>query len=132
MRGHPLAHLMGETLQPTEEWKRPLPEAQVMQLREACEHYGVPATARFKQGDLVTPQPCSPYDNNGDPHLVLEVLDKPLEYAVPNDVRETFSTAYCPRQDMRIAVIRQGPDDDVCISTYWVESYVFVPWEPVA
>lgn len=123
-----ILQMMSEGLERGPKPQRPLPEAQVMELREACRHFGTPASARFKPGDLVTPVKSAAYDNGGDPHLVLEVRAEPIPHVMPIDSREAFATSYWPRQDMRVAVIKEGRETDFCVAAFWVESWVFEEW----
>lgn len=58
------------------EVSRPLAEAQIMELRELLKAESAPNP--FKVGDLVTPKKSSPYVLEGQPHIVIEVLDPPI------------------------------------------------------
>lgn len=54
----------------------PLPEAQIMTLREICERYQRPNP--FKVGDLVHPRADSRLKGRGMPHIVIEVFGEPI------------------------------------------------------
>ncbi|MFC2248788.1 hypothetical protein ACETRX_04105 [Labrys portucalensis] len=100
----------------------PVPEAQVMTLREVFARYD--GGCFFKAGDLVTPRKGYNHSNEGIPHIVLEVGTPPCGPVTPASLRETHSTAFGRRLDMRIA----GHDRDGDVSAWWVESWCFEPW----
>lgn len=95
---------------------RPIPEAQVMTLREAFDAYSAPCP--FKPGDIVTPRATSTYADIGVPHIVLEVLENPLRNFEPTKEISVYSNSFGQRLDMRVGVMSGG-----YVATYWQESY---------
>lgn len=58
--------------------QRPLPEAQIAELRLYVERANAPCP--FKVGDLVKPRVSSPLMGDGDIHIVVEVFSEPKRF----------------------------------------------------
>lgn len=103
---------------------RPLPEAQIMTLREIFATYRQP---RFKPGDLITPHRWSNVWGAGNPHLVLEILPE----AEPNfngaNGGECF---FGSRNDIRFACLAH--DGSQHYVAFWGESWCFELYAAVA
>lgn len=96
---------------------KPLPEAVLMDLKEAAARYVEPC--RFKVGDVVTAIKGGDTKGQGEPHVVIDTLENPQ----PIFVGQPGSNAFGQRFDMR--VIHRFDDK---ITTHWVESAGFEPW----
>lgn len=99
---------------------RPLPEAQIMTMREIFAAYRQP---RFKPGDVITPCRWSHIKNVGEPHLVLEVLPDPE----PNFHGSEGSCMFGCRDDIRFVAL-QGTQ----YAAFWGESWCFEFYAAVA
>lgn len=99
---------------------QPLAEAVVMDLQELAGRYA--AGCPFKPGDLVQPRRgyCSRWERQ--PHIVLEVLEKPLEPSY-HDSEPSHSSGFGRRIDMRVALLTKDG-----ISPFWVESWTYQPF----
>ncbi|MCW6507082.1 hypothetical protein [Lichenifustis flavocetrariae] len=95
---------------------KPLPEAVVMELREAAKRYA--RVNPFKVGDLVTPTTGANIKGQGDPHVVIG-LRQPT-YAFDGN---PGSHTYGLRIDMRVLQIIDG-----LTVPFWVESAMFDAW----
>lgn len=108
---------------------RPIPEAQIERIQEVYEAYqrqlseGCP----FKPGDLVTPTMASQMRDQGEPWIVLEVIDK----AEPHFTDDPSGISYGQRCDMRVAHLSLGTvSGEEAITKHWVESHEFVAYVP--
>ncbi|RWX72560.1 hypothetical protein [Mesorhizobium sp. M2A.F.Ca.ET.039.01.1.1] len=100
---------------------RPIPEAQIATLREAFERYTNPCP--FKPGDIVTPRKGFGYADAGEPHIVLEVAEKPIRnFEAPADVSNIYSSAFGSRVDFRVASLTDGRGETAIVA-YWQESW---------
>lgn len=102
---------------PREETPRPLPEAQIMMLRELYEAYH---TQQFAPGDIVTPRAGTGINGAGNPTIVLEVRD---------DAELDFSTNrpgpfFGRRLEMRVMTLM---DEDYL--TFWTEMWPYVMYD---
>lgn len=110
--------------QSSDDKPRPLPEAQIAELRSVFAHY---ANCPFKVGDLITPRANGTSKWAGEPHLVLEVrvpCEPHFSIADPDD---GGSPNFGRRFDVRVGVLG-GDSETIC--AYWQESWNFVPYEP--
>lgn len=98
------------------------PDVLCVTLREIAARYAQPCP--FKAGDLVTPRSGSDNRGKGAPHVVLEVLDRPVPDFSCTDPGESTNNSYGARRDMRV-VCETRPGS---ISAFWVESYQFEPY----
>ncbi|KMO34283.1 hypothetical protein [Methylobacterium aquaticum] len=94
------------------------PEVLCVTLKEIEQRYRI--GCQFKPGDLVTPRPGYTYDGEGAPHVVLDVLAKPVMQLDLDDPSKTASNSYGRRIDMRVACEHAG-----IIAGFWVESWCF-------
>lgn len=98
---------------------RPLPEAQIMELRAAVALYE--KDCPFRVGDLVTPKANAPYRNQGGIHIVAEVF-------TTSPIRDNGSSsgewAYYGKLDMRVIYIADNGDT----VPHMVESWLFEPY----
>jgi hypothetical protein len=102
--------------------KRPIPEAQVATLIEACERYRSPCP--FKVGDIVTPRVGLGYSDGGLPHVILEVADEPHRHFAPTEGASIYASAFGSRLDVRVAnFVKSGE-----IVAFWQESWRLEPW----
>lgn len=101
---------------------KPLPEATCATLREVAARYA--RTNPFKAGDLVTPCAAGDMKNAGEPHIVLEVRDRPE----PNfAIGSPTNNAYGQRCDVRVAGAYSAG-----VASFWAESWQFETYrEPV-
>ena len=88
----------------------------------------------FKPGDIVTPAKYSDLKYSGAPHVVLEVLEKPVNIEFENGINTevmTSSNAFGRKIDMRFACAGSGnsPRDETCYA-YWGESWQFEYYQP--
>jgi hypothetical protein len=127
-RGISMAELFGGMAEERPRAQRPMHEAQVSELLAMSQHYSTPAAARFKPGDLATPACSSRYGQKGEPHVVLEALQRPLPPAAPQNQEDEQSPYYRGRLDMRVAILVENSDGMFVTGTYWVESWMFVEW----
>lgn len=100
---------------------RPLPEAQVATLREACAAYV--AGNVYKIGDLVTPRKWSNNHGAGEPHIVVEIGDGTPHFAA-SDSHETGSASYGRHRDLRI--LCYGNHESIV--AFWAEAYQLEPY----
>lgn len=113
----------GGTTEPASAAARPLPEAQVMTLREIFADFE--ARCPFRPGDLVTPAPHSVYQGAGQPFIVLEVFSPSAVLAIADAALSGGRPEVArTRIDMRVAHL--DGDGDVC--THCVESWQFKRW----
>ena len=103
----------------------PLPEAQVMTLREVFARYA--AGCPFKPGDLVTPHPGMNQKKEGAPHIVLELspFGDPMRNFHVYEAMDIYTESYGERLDMRVAVNAGG-----LVRMFWVPSWKFTPYAP--
>lgn len=95
---------------------KPLPEAIVMELREAAKRYE--RANPFKIGDLITPATGSYYNGKGEPHLVIATCPAEYRWDAKNG-----SPHYGIRIDTRVLQIVDGS-----MAAFWIESAQFDPW----
>lgn len=77
---------------------------------------------RFSPGDLVTPRRNSNVKGAGEPHIVLEVRNRPEPTFVGDNA---VSSAFGVRQDIRVSCYNKGSGS---LALYWAESFEFEPW----
>ena len=95
-----------------------LPEAQIAELREVQKRY-VPC--RFREGDLVTPVGNASLKSVGVPHIVLQVLPKPVQFFELNDPNNIGYASYGAKLDMRVACFI----DEDTVAAHWAESWMY-------
>ena len=104
--------------------QRPLPEAQLMELRAFAERVSGPCP--YRVGDVVTARSNAPYPYAGEPHLVMDL--RPREAAPAHVFVErhcgTVTVTFTP-PDMRVAYV----DEDGDVMNAWVESAHYEPWD---
>lgn len=100
----------------------PVPEAQVMTLREVFARYD--AGCPFEPGDLVTPRKGYGNGGEGRPHIVLCTARPPAPMTWPSDPSDTGSPMFGRRLDMRVA----GLDGRATMTAWWVESWEYEAW----
>lgn len=99
------------------EASRPLPEAQIMGLRELLNDERAPNT--FKVGDLVTPKERAPYVLAGQPHIVIEVLYPPIRPSNDSSLPDCGAP-----HDLRVGVIDRAGDKSVYLMrSIYLEAY---------
>lgn len=108
------------------EKRRPLDEAQAMELKAMYERYAAPCP--FKPGDLVTPRPNSNYTDNGVPHIVLEVAETPIRVFDIEEPHDISSHSFGPRLDVRTGLLADGER----MVAFWMESWQLEAWVPKA
>lgn len=99
--------------------RRPIPEAQIVELHDFYERYI--QDCPFKPGDLVTPMQNSGIKGAGDPHIVLEVVERPEPILAPD---KAGSAAQGIRVNVRTATF-YGPED---ITMFWHEQQCLEPY----
>lgn len=104
-----------------EETTRPLPEAQISTLREACAAYT--AGNPYKVGDLVTPRKWGNSKGAGDPHIVVEIGNGEACFSAQTG-HDSGSAHYGRKRDIR--VICFGTSDTIV--AYWMEAYQVEPY----
>lgn len=98
------------------------PEVLSTNLRELADRYAAPCP--FKVGDLVTPRADSDYVGEGEPQIVLEVLETPIRNFVTYGSKDSVhSQAYGVRLDVRV-----GCEADGCLVAFWKESWKLEPY----
>lgn len=94
---------------------------QIAALRSMSALYG--ARGRFKVGDLVTVHPNGDSRGKAQPHIVLEVLDKPIDHFPPDG--NSGSNQWGLRLDIRV-LTWAGEH----ITAFWLESWKLIPYNP--
>ncbi len=99
-------------------------EEQAVTLKEVAQRYA--AGCPFQPGDLVTPRPHHNLIGVGHPHVVLEVIDDPLDAPVAGSTKPSDygNPAFGARLDMRTASVA----DDGVVCAWWGESWQFEPY----
>lgn len=101
----------------------PLPEVQVLTLREVYARYAEGCT--FKPGDIVTPREGYAVKGAGVPHIVLSVGLYPAPPIWPADPTSASSSTFGKRLDMRVAALNA---ESGRMFANWVESWEFEAW----
>lgn len=120
MLGGSLADLLGQQEESEQVPKRPLPEAQVMELRAMAERWHGRA-GRFKVGDLVTPVANCNYKGAGEPLLVLSVGGGPGPALDPGGIG---GGGYGFDPDVLVVALSHNN----VLSKVWFESCFLVPY----
>lgn len=101
----------------------PLPEAVIMELEQIAERYarGNP----FKVGDIVTPRKGYGTKGEGEPMVVLQVLDEPVQNMTDRSFADSTPSVvgfsvFGKRLDMRVAGWSNGS-----YSPFWSESWEY-------
>jgi hypothetical protein len=117
-----LAQQQQQQQRPRDEAPKPLPEAQIMMLREIHASYGV---QRFAPGDLVMVcKGVACHSSDRQPHIVLEVRPGAEPDFTQSHNVDPSCQLFGARFDIRIATL--------CLGTYgafWAESWYFEPYE---
>lgn len=100
---------------------RPLPEAQIMELKEAFDRYQT-IGHRFKPSDIVMPRKDSPYREAGHPHIVLEVNENP---SLDMSAEDNSVMHYGARLDIRVAVLKPERGGTFALAPFWTESWQY-------
>jgi len=105
-----------------QEARKSPPDVLCTTLRELTDRYTAPCP--FKVGDLVTPRADSDYVGEGEPQVVLEVLETPIRNFVTHDSKDSVhSQAFGLRLDVRV-----GCEADGCLVAFWKESWKLEPY----
>lgn len=94
---------------------------QISSLRSMAALYG--ARGRFKVGDLVTVHPNGDSKGKAQPHIVLEVLDKPIDHF--SQEGNSGSNQWGLRLDVRV-LTWAGEH----MTAFWLESWKLIPYNP--
>ncbi len=121
MQGTSISDLIAYAEQNRTKPPRPIPEAQIMELKQIAERYSKPCP--FKVGDLVRPRPNSPIFPADSPWIVVEVLSCPGPFFSTGHPGED---GWGARPDFRAIVL--SPSDNKSYVPYWNESFFFEPW----
>lgn len=98
------------------------PDVLCVTLREVFERYAAPCP--FKPGDLVTTIKGANLRGAGEPHMVLDVLDRPTpNFAAAEGAMDTSSCNFGQKRDMRLLCESEGR-----LTAFWVESWQFEPY----
>lgn len=102
----------------------PLPEAQIMEMRERADDYWATMQGErsFKPGDLVVPRAGYHTRWEDRPHIVLEMMKAEDVKPIPGP--DASSSGYGMRTDMRVMVYT-----DSGYSCFWVESWQYVEYD---
>jgi len=96
---------------------RPHLDAQAEELRQLCARYLAPCP--FKPGDLVTPRKSAGLSGDGEPHVVVEVI----EGGLPS--RWTVDRLHGFRLDVRVGFLAPNAE---FYALGWFESWAFEPY----
>lgn len=103
------------------ERNQPLPEAQIMTLRELYAGYRDPE--RFKPGDIVVRKKVAGGPYQGQPCLVLEINKHAEPFFALTEASGPSSNVFGQRHDVRILMLSRG-----YATAYWIESFEIEPW----